>query len=221
MFTALHNFCAVDLSAFYFDMRKDSLYCDRRNNTISRGARTVLDELFSCLTAWLAPIICFTAEEAWLARYPAEEGSVHLRQFPEIPATWRDDALAAKWEKIRELRRVVTGALEVERAAKRIGSSLQASPVIFASAEYLAAIRDIDLAELCITSGARIGDGDNPVDGFSLDDVVGVTVLPGQAEGQKCERCWKILPDVGSVAAHDDLCPRCSDAVDNFVAAAD
>ena len=221
MFTALHNFCAVDLSAFYFDMRKDSLYCDRRDNTTRRGVRTVLDELFSCLTAWLAPIICFTAEEAWLTRYPDDTGSVHLRQFPEIPATWRDNALAAKWEKIRDLRRVVTGALEVERAAKRIGSSLQACPVIFAPAEYDAVIRDIDLAELCITSGARIGDGDDPVDGFSLDDVPGVTVLSGQAEGNKCERCWKTLPEVGSVAEHDDLCRRCSDAVDNFVAAAD
>ena len=221
MFTALHNFCAVDLSAFYFDMRKDSLYCDRRDNTTRRAARTVLAELFSCLTAWLAPIICFTAEEAWLTLHPDETGSVHLRQFPEIPATWRDDALAAKWEKIRDLRRVVTGALEVERAAKRIGSSLQACPVIFAPAEYEAVIRNIDLAELCITSGARIGDGDSPADGFSLDDVPGVTVLSGQAEGKKCERCWKILLEVGSIAGHDDLCLRCADAVDNFVAAAD
>src|SRR3546814_14717947 len=89
-----------------------------------RSCRTVLDELFSCLTAWLAPILCFTAEEAWWTRGTGKEASVHLRTFPAVPAEWLDPALAAKWAKVREVRRVVTGALEVERAAKRIGSSL-------------------------------------------------------------------------------------------------
>ncbi len=219
MFTALHNFCAVDLSAFYFDIRKDSLYCDRADSSTRRAARTVLDEVFSCLTAWLAPIICFTAEEAWLSRFPDETGSVHLRQFPEIPADWRDDGLAQKWDTLRTLRRVVTGALEVERAAKRIGSSLQANPVIFADEIYRQAVDGIDLADLCITSAAQFGHGDQPSDGFSLEDVPGVRVVPGMADGGKCERCWKVLPEVGTVSGYDDLCSRCADAVDHHAAA--
>ena len=107
MWIELHNFCANDLSAFYFDIRKDALYCDGTDSLRRRAARTVLDILFSHLTAWLAPMLCFTAEEAWLAR--AGEGdadSVHLRTYPEVPDSWRDDALAEKWEKIRRLRRV-------------------------------------------------------------------------------------------------------------------
>ena len=221
MFTALHNFCAVELSAFYFDIRKDSLYCDRADSLTRRAARTVLDELFSCLTAWLAPIICFTAEEAWLARFPEETGSVHLRQFPDIPAAWRDDALAEKWETIRALRRVVTGALEVERAAKRIGSSLQASPVVHADAKYRDAVGDLDLADLCITSAARFGDADHPDDAHSLEEVPGVWVVPGKAEGGKCERCWKVLPEVGAADGHAELCGRCADAVEHHAAAAE
>ena len=114
MFTALHNFCAVELSSFYFDMRKDTLYCDPVDSLDRRAARTVLDKLYMSLTAWLAPIIPFTAEEAWLTRFPEEgdDGSIHLRQFSEIPSEWRNEALAEKWQLVRNLRRVVTGALK-------------------------------------------------------------------------------------------------------------
>jgi isoleucyl-tRNA synthetase len=218
MFTALHNFCAVDLSAFYFDVRKDVLYCDRADNPRRRAARTVLHELFSCLTAWLAPIICFTAEEAWLARFPDDAGSVHLRLFPDIPDGWRDDALAEKWDKVRAMRRVVTGALEIERAAKRIRSSLEASPVVFADAPFRTAMAGLDPADLFITSGARLEAGTPPDGAFTLDDVAGVAVVPDPADGGKCARCWKVLPEVGEVAAFDDLCRRCADAVDHAAA---
>src|SRR5690606_34147167 len=119
LYQAVYTFCAVDLSAFYFDVRKDVLYCDRPDSPRRRACRTVLDELFSCLTAWLAPILCFTAEEAWWARGTGKEASVHLRTFPQVPAEWLNKELAAKWARVREVRRVVTGALEVERAAKR------------------------------------------------------------------------------------------------------
>ena len=152
LFTELHTFCSVDLSAFYFDIRKDALYCERDDSIKRRAVRTVLDEVFSCLTAWLAPFICFTAEEAWLARFPGESESVHLRLFPNIPADWQDDALAAKWSKIRELRRVVTGALEIERAEKRIGSSLQSHPVVYTTQAYLDVMAGVDGAEISITS---------------------------------------------------------------------
>ncbi|MGI9385976.1 MAG: class I tRNA ligase family protein, partial [Methyloligellaceae bacterium] len=115
IFSALFNFCTIDLSAVYFDIRKDALYCDPYDSMVRRSSLTVLDHLFSCLTAWLAPMLCFTMEEAWLSRNSDDNASVHLRLFPDIPESWRDDQLAEKWRKIRQVRRVVTGALEIER----------------------------------------------------------------------------------------------------------
>ena len=221
MFTALHNFCAVDLSSFYFDVRKDALYCDRADSIRRRAARTVLDELFSCLTAWLAPIICFTAEEAWLARHPGDGESVHLRTYPDVPADWRDDALAAKWAKVRRVRRVVLGALEIERAEKRIGASLQAAPRLWLSAEYAPVVADVDLAEVTITSHVEIVDGVPPDDAYRLEDVDGVAVLAALAGGEKCDRCWQVLPDVGSDPDHPEICGRCADALTNLPAAAE
>ena len=215
-YTALHNFCAVDLSAFYFDVRKDSLYCDRPDSPRRRAARTVLDHLFSCLTAWLAPVLCFTAEEAWLTRYP-DDDSVHLRLFPEIDRAWRDDALAAKWEKIRDVRRVVTGALEIVRAEKKIGSSLQAGPVVFTDGRYDAALAGLDLDEVFITSGAeRRPFDERPAEHFALPDVPGVAVAFRPAAGEKCQRCWRVLPEVGQNPKHPALCNRCTDAVEHM-----
>jgi len=220
LFVELHTFCSVELSAFYFDIRKDSLYCDAADSVRRRAARTVLDTLFDCLTAWLAPFACFTAEEAWLSRNPGEDDSVHLRPFPDIPDAWRDDALADKWDLVRRLRRVVTGALEIERAAKRIGSGLQAHMRIFAAESYQDAVRGLDLAELCITSGAEFVDGAVPSDAFALADVADVSVVVGPAAGEKCERCWQVLEEVGSRADHPALCHRCADAVERHPAAA-
>ena len=213
LFAALQNFCANDLSSFYFDIRKDSLYCDRADSPRRRAARTVLDEIYSCLTAWLAPILCFTAEEAWLARHDGADESVHVRQFPDVPEAWRDAELEAKWNLVRSLRRVVTGALEGERAAKRIGSSLQAHPVIYADAAYHDALGGLDVAELLITSGASLEGGEAPADAFRLEDVAGVAVVPGLAGGTKCGRCWRVLPEVGAGGGREDLCGRCDDAV--------
>jgi len=213
--TALHNFCAVELSAFYFDIRKDALYCDAPDSLRRRAARTVLDILFSHLTAWLAPILCFTSEEAWLTR--AGEGdaeSVHLRTHPYVPESWRDDALAAKWEKVRRLRRVVTGALEIERAEKRIGSSLQGAPTVYADAETVAAMEGVDLSEIAITSAASLLIGDVPDGAFTVPDIAGIGVVPALAEGKKCARCWQVLPNVGT-HANPDVCARCDAALSN------
>ncbi|OFX00787.1 MAG: isoleucine--tRNA ligase [Alphaproteobacteria bacterium RIFCSPHIGHO2_12_FULL_66_14] len=215
--TELHNFCAVDLSAFYFDIRKDAIYCDAASSLRRRAARTVMAEIFSFLTAWLAPITCFTAEEAWLARSAdmpdGQADSVHLRVYPEIPAAWLDPGLGEKWKTVRMLRRVVTGALELERAEKRIGSSLQAAPHVHVGKDYLAAMADLDLAEICITSGGRMVEGEPAVDDFTLPDVPGVGVMPALAAGQKCARCWQVLEEVGKSAAHPLLCHRCEEAV--------
>src|SRR6266481_1580684 len=178
IFAALSQFMTVDLSAFYFDIRKDALYCDPISSTTRRACLTVLDQLFRCTVTWLAPMLSFTAEEAWLARHPAAEGSVHLERFPEVPPEWRDDALAERWRRVRNVRRVVTGALEIERAHKRIGSSLEAAPVIFVSdADLFAALVDVDLAEVAITSAATLVEGEGPPEAFRLDDVHGVTVV--------------------------------------------
>ncbi len=221
IYQQLHNFCAVDLSAFYFDIRKDSLYCDRPDSPVRRACRTVLDLLFDHLTAWLAPILCFTAEEAWWARGHGPEESVHLRLFPEVPAGWRDDALAARWSRVREVRRVVTGALELERAEKRVGSSLQAHPKLFVEpAELRAALEGLDLAEICITSDLTLAAEAPPAGAFALDEVAGVGVVVDRAGGEKCERCWRVLPEVGSFPQAPGTCGRCADAVQFLGAAA-
>jgi isoleucyl-tRNA synthetase len=223
LFTALHNFCAVDLSAFYFDVRKDSLYCDRPDSVTRRSVRTVLDHLFSCLTAWLAPVLCFTTEEAWLSRYGTDGPvpSVHLRTFVDIPQGWASPELAAKWDVVRDVRRVVTGALELERSAKRIGSSLQASPVVTVTPEVHAILAGVDLAEVSITSDIRVMEGPVPEGAFTLEDVAGVGVISALAEGEKCERCWRVLPEVGKDPEHPTVCGRCADAVDHIAEAAE
>ncbi|WP_085883533.1 isoleucine--tRNA ligase [Oceanibacterium hippocampi] len=214
IFVSVYTFCTIELSSFYLDIRKDALYCDAADSVRRRAARTVLDTLFDSLTAWLAPILCFTAEEAWQTRGTGPEESVHLRLFPELPAEWRDPALDARWERIRRMRRVVTGALEIERREKRIGASLQAHPVVHLSAGDAAIARSVDFAELCITSGVSVSEAAAPDDAFRIEDVDDVAVVPGLAEGSKCQRCWMVLPDVGTIAGHDDLCGRCASAVE-------
>jgi isoleucyl-tRNA synthetase len=212
VFNALFNFCTNELSAFYFDVRKDALYCDRADAPRRRAARTVTDELFRRIVAWLAPILCFTMEEAWTLRFPKE--SVHLQLFLETPADWAAPALIEKWNRIRALRRVVTGALEVVRRDKIIGASLEASPVIYVSEQADAEIlQSINLAEVAITSAAHISTREPPPDAFRLPDVPGVAVSFHHAEGDKCARCWMILPEVGKNANHPDLCNRCSEAI--------
>jgi isoleucyl-tRNA synthetase len=209
VFATLNAFMTVDLSAFYFDIRKDALYCDPISSTTRMACLTVLDHLFRCTATWLAPMLPFTAEEAWLSRYGEKTTSVHLELFPEIPAQWRDGALAEKWRRVRSVRRVVTGALEIERAQKRIGSSLEAAPVIYvADKELFAALVDVDLAEICITSAVTVVEGEGPAEAFRLEDVRGVAVEPRLASGKKCARSWKILPSVGSNPDYPEVSPR-------------
>ena len=214
IFAALNVFMTSDLSAFYFDIRKDALYCDPISSTTRKACLTVLDQLFRATVIWLAPMLPFTAEEAWLARYPSEDGSVHLELFPELPSSWRDDALAEKWRKVRNVRRVVTGAIEIERAQKRIGSSLEAAPIVYVSdPDLFAVLTDIDLAEVAITSAATLVQGDGPPTAFRLDDVKAVAVEVRLAEGTKCARSWKILASVGSDPAYPDVSPRDAQAL--------
>jgi isoleucyl-tRNA synthetase len=213
IFAVLNAFMTADLSAFYFDIRKDALYCDPYSSVTRKACLTVLDHQFRTTVCWLAPMLCFTAEEAWLAREP-DAASVHLEQFPAVPQSWRDEALAEKWRKLRNIRRVVTGALELERAAKRIGASLEAAPIIFVDdSDLFAAAVDADLAELCITSAATLVQGEGPNSAFRLDDVRSVAVEPRRAEGRKCARSWKISESVGLDPQFPDITPRDAQAL--------
>jgi len=208
--SVLSQFMNTELSAFYFDIRKDTLYCDPASSMARISALTVIDHLFETLVKWLAPILVFTSEEAWLARHGDEPGtSVHLQQFPEIPASWRDDALAAKWARLRDVRRVVTGALEIERAKKTIGSSLEAAPVVhIADTGLLGLVESVDMAEIAITSGVTLRAGEGPADAFRLAEVKDVAVEFARAPGVKCARSWKYFDPATADAEYPDITPR-------------
>ncbi|QMU59531.1 MAG: isoleucine--tRNA ligase [Boseongicola sp.] len=212
VFRAIFEFATLDLSAFYFDIRKDVLYCDgpsdRRN-----AARTVLDILFHRLTTWLAPVLVFTMEEVWLERFPGDESSVHLIDMADTPADWLDEPLAAKWSGIRKARRVVTAALEVQRRDKVIGASLEAAPVVYVEDEsVLAALKTVAFEDICITSAISVTSDPAPAEAFRVPEVDGVGVVFEMADGEKCQRCWKLLPDVGT-HGHAGVCARCDAAL--------
>ncbi len=203
VYPELHAFCATDLSAFYFDIRKDAIYCDRPDSVRRRAARTVLDHLHRCMTTWLAPVLCFTAEEAWWARF-GEQASVHLEVFPTLPGTWSDAALGAKWARIRDLRRLVTVPLEEARQAGRIRSSLEAAVRLGLTAEDRALLSDAEWAEICIVSRLE-------TEPASAEPLAAIAAAPGE----KCARCWRVLEEVGHQPDHPALCARCADAVES------
>jgi isoleucyl-tRNA synthetase len=208
---ALGEFCSNDLSSLFFDIRRDVLYCDPPRRLRRRAARTVMDAVFERLTIWLAPILAFTCEEAWATRFP-DAGPNALRVFPETPAGWRHDAEAARWSPVERVTRAVTGALEVERREKRLGAALEAAPVVhIADPDLAAAFHGLDPAEVFRTSAARIVRGEGPAGAFRLDDLAGVAVEPRPADGVKCARCWRVLPEVQPPAM---VCERCEEAVE-------
>jgi isoleucyl-tRNA synthetase len=212
VYNTVFSFCTNELSAFYFDIRKDALYCDAKTALRRRAARTVMDEAFVRVVTWLAPILCFTMEEAWTTRFPGD--SVHLNVFPETPAGWSDPVLVEKWNRVRAIRRVVTGALEVARRDKVIGASLEAAPLVYLDDEAdRALLEGLPLAEIAITSAAHVARVAAPDDAFRLEDVPGVAVRFEHARGDKCARCWMILEEVGRNPRHADLCNRCSQAL--------
>ncbi len=212
VFSAVFTFATVDLSSFYFDVRKDALYCDG-DNLRRRAARTVLDILFHRLTTWLAPVLVFTMEEVWLERFPGDDSSVHLVDFPNTPADWRDADLESSMAKIRRVRRAVTAALEIQRQEKVIGSSLEAAPIVHVEdAEVRDLLATFDVDDLCITSGLTVTGDPAPAEAFRVPEIEGVAVVFEKAEGEKCQRCWKILPDVGR-HAHGGVCGRCNEAL--------
>ncbi|MBB4217536.1 isoleucyl-tRNA synthetase [Rhizobium sp. BK212] len=217
---ALIDFANVELSAFYFDVRKDALYCDAPSSLRRRASLHVIRQIFDCMVTWLAPMLPFTTEEAWLSRNPSAV-SVHLEQFAPVAKEWRNDALAEKWKKIRAVRSVVTGALEIERKDKHIGSSLEAAPVVhIADPDLLKALEGQDFTEVCITSAIEIKTGEGPADAFRLAEVPEVSVVPKLAEGEKCARSWRITRDVGSDPEYPDVSARDAAALRELAALA-
>lgn len=219
MVTTLHHFCNSDLSALYFDINKDNLYCNATQSDERLACQYVLNKVFNCLVRWLAPILCFTAEEAYLSRkgltFDDQKQSVHLETYPKIPAPWKNEAVKEKIEKLLDVRRAVTGAIEVKRRDKIIRSSLEAKPVVYIEDEALRKlVQDADFADFVITSDIEVKEGFAPDGAFKLDDVEGVSVVIETAEGEKCDRCWKYTTDVGSNSDHAPICARCADVVD-------
>jgi len=213
----LIEFCQGDLSTLFFDIRKDSLYCDAPSSLRRRAYRTVLDYVFERLTIWLSPLTSFTMEEAWQTRFP-EAGSNSLRVIPETPAQWENPAEAARWAKVDVVMSVVTSALEVERREKRIGSALEAAPIVYINDDgLLAAFEGLDAAEIFRTSQASIKNAateGTPENTFSMASTdIAVWVNPKLAEGNKCARSWRILPEVGTDPRYPELSLRDAEAV--------
>jgi isoleucyl-tRNA synthetase len=210
---ALTQFMNADLSAFYFDVRKDALYCDPPSSVRRRGALHAVERIFRCVTIWLAPILVFTTEEAWSSRDPNAH-SVHLEQFPQVPPEWRDDELARKWETIRALRSAVTGALEIARERKEIGSSLEAAPRVYLTRpEHIAALEGVDFAEVCIVSDIVIETEEPPESAFQLPELPGVGVIVERAAGIKCARSWRYFDPRTADPEFPDVTPRDAEAL--------
>jgi len=195
------EFCSNDLSALYFDIRKDSLYCDRPDAIRRRAARTVMHEVFMRLTAWLAPLTPFTMEEAWGTRYP-DVGSNCARVIPETPAEWRNAEEAKRWAGVQAVLEVVNESLEAARRDKAIGGALDAWPIVTGPAAAFAPFEGLDSAEVFRTSGAELITGGDAV-----------TVEVRLADHPKCARSWRRVPDVGSDKDYPELSARDADAV--------
>jgi isoleucyl-tRNA synthetase len=213
-YSALHHFCSADLSAFYFDIRKDSVYCDSSQDLKRRATRTVFDLVLSHLLHWLSPVLCFTAEEAWLARFGEGFESIHLNFLPEAPESWKDETLEQEFDILRAQRRVITGALEVARTQGLIKSSLQAYVTVFDPQKNM--LPRVDYAELAITSNLTISQETIPSTAFTSSDFEHLGVHISVAPGHKCERCWRVLEEVGSHSAHTTLCGRCSHVIEEL-----
>ncbi|MDI7774915.1 isoleucine--tRNA ligase [Asticcacaulis sp. EMRT-3] len=211
------DFCSQTLSALYFDIRKDSLYCDKPSELRRRACRTVLNILFERLTLWLAPVMTFTSEEAYASRYPdgvSGFGANLFRTLEDAPDQWHNPSEVERWNRIDTVLSVVTAALEQKRRDKVIGSALEAAPKVYiADDKLLAAFRDIDAAEVFRTSQASLIAGQGPDDAFHLEGTPDVAVVFARAEGKKCQRSWRILPEVGTDPRYPDLSVRDAGAV--------
>ena len=193
IYVELLNFCTLDLSAFYFDIKKDILYCDSENSQRRNNCLEVLNVLINFLLRWFSPILAFTSEEAYQVIKNKKYKSIHLQDFPVMPLIWNNYEIKNKWIGIKKVKQVVNAAIEDIRNKKIIGSSLEANVIVYLKDEYLNIIKQEDLSEIFICSEAKAESFINKNDLFSLKDVEGVAVKIAKAKGQKCSRCWKIL----------------------------
>ena len=207
MFTTLLNFCSNDLSAFYFDIRKDSIYCDSFDSKKRRSARTLLNLIFDHLVRWLAPSLSFTCEEAWKAK--GNTSSIHLEDFLKASQDFKNNDIANKWNIIKNIRKVITGAIEKKRAEKLIGSSLEANVIIYVKEDLKKKIEEINFDEIAITSSFQLLDYKNKKDYFALEEIDDVAVTVEKTDGQKCERCWKYT----DILQDKQICQRCDEAI--------
>jgi isoleucyl-tRNA synthetase len=211
-FHSVHNFCAVDLSALYLDVIKDRLYTSAPGDPRRRAAQTVCYEVFAALARLMAPLMTFTAEEAWRYLPSTRSESVHLERFPEVPLEWLDDVLKREWDRLLEVRREVSRALELARGRKLIGSGLEAAVRITSAPEdlpaLLAAKRSL-LQTLFIVSRVDLEPGPAGAVHYESQEIPGLVIDVDRAPGDKCERCWMRRPTVGANPAHPSLCDRC------------
>ena len=207
MFTTLLNFCSSDLSAFYFDIRKDTIYCDSKESVQRRSTRTLLNIIFNHLVRWFAPSISFTSEEAWKAMGNKE--SIHLQDFLQCKNEYEDNQLNEKWSLIKNIRKVATGAIEKIREEKIIRSSLEAHIDIFVSAESYKKLEKVMFDEITITSSFSLYVIDEKSKGFSIEDISDVIVKASKVNGEKCQRCWKYEAKL----INDEVCNRCNTVI--------
>ena len=207
MFTTLLNFCSNDLSAFYFDIRKDVIYCDGKKSKIRRSSRTLLDIIFNYLVRWLAPSLSFTTEEAWKAR--GNLNSIHLEDFLHTPPDYKNSNINENWIILKQVRKVITGALEKKRTEKIIGSSLEAHLDIYVESSIMNKIKNYHLDEISITSSFALHEINDEIQGFSLEEVSNVKILVSKTNGQKCQRCWKYKKKL----IREEICERCENAI--------
>ncbi len=213
VFRAVHNFCAVDLSALYLDVIKDRLYTSAPTDPRRRAAQTTCYDIFRALARMMAPILTFTSEEAWRYVPGARAESVHLERFPEVPVEWLDDTLDAEWSRLLEVRREIAKALETARAQGLIGSGLEAAVTIVAAPEDLPELlrrkRDLLPTLLIVSQVAFDRPASKPAVVHESQEIPGLVIGIDRARGRKCERCWMWTERVGESAAHPGLCERC------------
>ena len=214
IFVKLLNFCTLDLSAFYFDIRKDSLYCDGKDSLKRRSVSTCLHILFDFLSKWFSPIISFTSEEAWQSRHQNNSTSILSQTITEKDFTYSNSNLEKSFDELKRVRKSVTAALEIKRNEKLIGSSLQAKATIYIPSEIKQILSTLDLAEMCIVSGLEIKDITEKTPSSMNFEEEDIFVDISLAEGDKCQRCWTILPEVKD--NQDHLCSRCDNVWKSF-----
>ncbi len=216
-YKSLFEFCSVDLSAFYFDIKKDTLYCDTKDSLKRRASKTVLNVLYDVLTSWLAPVLCFTMEEVWqVNKGKSDKESVHLKNMPDIPHEWLNKEILEKWTLIRNVRKVINSAIEDARKEKKIGSSLEANIKVLIRDEKLKSIiHSVEMSEICIVSKFEIIDKEPAVKNnqyIHKKDDNNLIILVRKSDNAKCMRCWKYLEEVGK-NDNKELCNRCYQAI--------